>query len=75
MGREWSGIFIKINFGFIKTLRTPPWASKLNFENSHPSKNSVFVHNSFFWPQISNPIPQKLFVWTIRTILVVDQNW
>ena len=64
----------KIYFGFIKTLRTPPWASKLDFGIPHPSKISVFVHNSLFVPQISNPIPRKLFVWTMRTILVFGKN-
>ena len=65
---------LKINFGFIKTLRTPPWASKLNFEISHPSKISVLVHNSFLGSLISNPISQKLFIWTIRTSLVFGKK-
>ena len=52
-------------FWIYKTLRTPPWASKLNFEISHPSKSLLSVHNSFFGPQISNPIPQKLFVYNL----------
>ena len=65
----------KINFGLVETLKSPPWTSKLNFEISHPSKKTVFVHNSFFWSPISNPISQKLFLWTIRTILVFGKNW
>ena len=65
----------KINFGIVETLKSPPWASKLNSGIFHPSKNSVFVHNSFCWSLISNPISQKLFLWTIRTILVFGKNW
>ena len=65
MDRNYSGIvqnIFEIIFGLVETLKTPPWTSKLNFEISHPSKNSVFVHNSLLGLLISFPILQKLFV-------------
>ena len=48
---------------------------KTEFRNFPPLQKTVFVHKSFFWSLISNPISQKLFLWTIRTILVFGKNW
>ena len=48
---------------------------KTEFRNFPPLQKTVFVHNSFFWSLISNPISQKLFLWTIQTILVFGKNW
>ena len=47
---------------------------KTEFWISHPSKSLPWAHNSLFGSLISNPISQKLFLWTIRTILVFGKH-
>ena len=67
-------ILVLLKFGLVETLKCKFWTSQLNVEMSHPSNCSVFVHNSSFGSLMSNPISQKLSVWTIRTILVFGEN-